>query len=214
MHIPGGPLKTRSWNKTVPGILDSPSSPYTEDNYIVRSTYFQYQANLTAIEYVPVTAGKLFIDVVTPRCPPTKSAEGKIVPTDWCPLTGACEEFCYSALQFQNDWTSEWGPEWECKGKNLDFCSLEGMCNYQDVCPFSPTFEFGGKSLKPKSAMTLTETFDPSVTATAQWDYKINQTFEITVTSAQLWSLQTLDIQKSFFYDPEREQHRKTHEER
>ena len=135
MHIPGGPLKTKSWNKTAPGILDSPSSPYTEDNYIIRSTYFKYQGNLSAIEYIPISTGKLFVDILTPRCPQKKNAVGEIVDTVWCPLTGACEEFCYSSLQFQPDWTSEWGPEWNCPGSNLDFCSLEGMCNYDKVCP-------------------------------------------------------------------------------
>ena len=136
MHIPGGPLKTKAWNKTAPGILDNPSSPYTEDNYIIRSTYFKYQGNLSAIEYIPISTGKLFVDILTPRCPQKKNAVGEIVDTVWCPLTGACEEFCYSSLQFQPDWTSEWGPEWNCPGSNLDFCSLEGMCNYDKVSLF------------------------------------------------------------------------------
>ena len=201
MHIPGGPLKTKSWNKTAPGILDSPSSPYTEDNYIIRSTYFKYQGNLSAIEYIPISTGKLFVDILTPRCPQKKNAVGEIVDTVWCPLTGACEEFCYSSLQFQPDWTSEWGPEWNCPGSNLDFCSLEGMCNYDKVCPliitimtltiiitminynkvcpFSPTFEFGGSSLLPHAPKTLVPLDNPDQLVSVQWDYKINMTFEV-----------------------------------
>ena len=213
MHIPGGPLKVNSWNKTAPGLLDAPASPYTEDNYIISSTYFQYQANLTAIEYVPVTKGKLLIDILAARCPPMKNATGVIVETWWCPLTGACEEFCYSALQFQNDWYSEWGAEWECKGDTLDFCTLEGMCNYKASCPLSPTFVFGGSSVLPHAPKNITS-LDETESVMAQWDYKINKTFEVTVTTAQLWKLQTLDIWRSFFYDPEREQWRKDHKER
>ena len=63
LHIPGGPLKTESWNKTAPGLLDSPVPPYTQDNYIIQATSFKYQANISAIEYVPATTGKLLIDV-------------------------------------------------------------------------------------------------------------------------------------------------------
>lgn len=179
MNIPGGPLKIQSWNRTAPGILDSPSSPYTEDNYIIRSTYFKYQGNLSAIEYIPISTGKLFVDILTPRCPQKKNAFGEIVETVWCPLTGACEESCYSSLQFQPDWLSEWGPEWNCPGSNLDFCSLEGMCNYDNVCPFSPTFEFGGSSLFPHSPKTLAPLDNPDQLVTVQWDYKINMTFEV-----------------------------------
>ena len=36
-HIPGGPLKTQSWNSTI----EPPTPPYTRDNYIIQSTYFQ-----------------------------------------------------------------------------------------------------------------------------------------------------------------------------
>ena len=60
LHIPGGPLKTQSWNTT---LMDQPSYPYTRDNYIIQSTYFQYMANISAIEFVPATTGTLYIDV-------------------------------------------------------------------------------------------------------------------------------------------------------
>ena len=106
-------------------------------------------------------------------------AFGEIVETVWCPLTGACEESCYSSLQFQPDWQSEWGPEWNCPGANLDFCTLEGMCNYDNVRPFSPTFEFGGSSLLPHGPKTLAPLEDPDQLVTVQWDYKINMTFEV-----------------------------------
>jgi hypothetical protein len=38
---------------------------------------------------------------------------------------------------------TEWGAEWECKATSLDFCSLEGMCNYPESCPFGRG-KFGG----------------------------------------------------------------------
>ena len=59
LHIPGGPLKTASWNNTIPG-----SGP----SRIIQSTYFKYLSNLTAIEYIAGTSGDLIIDVsVIPR---------------------------------------------------------------------------------------------------------------------------------------------------
>ena len=33
---------------------------------------------------------------------------------------------------------TEWGPEWSCPA-NMDFCALEGMCNFKDSCPISPS---------------------------------------------------------------------------
>ena len=120
LHIPGGPLKTYSWNKTAPELPDQPVSPYTLNNYIIQTTTFQYLANLSAIEYVPATTGKLFIDVtishykfkfkfatqvVSPRCPDQLDrVTQKLIPTGWCPLTGSCEQTCYSSLQSQADW--------------------------------------------------------------------------------------------------------------
>ena len=63
LHVPGGPLKSLSWNQTAKGLLDEHSYPYTLNNYILQSTSFKYQANISAFEYVPATSGKLFIDV-------------------------------------------------------------------------------------------------------------------------------------------------------
>ena len=60
LHIPGNALKSRSWNTS---LLDEPTYPNVRDNYIIQSTYFQYMSNISAIEYVPATTGKLFIDV-------------------------------------------------------------------------------------------------------------------------------------------------------
>jgi hypothetical protein len=34
-------------------------------NYILQSTYFQYQTNISALEYVPATTGTFIIDVST-----------------------------------------------------------------------------------------------------------------------------------------------------
>ena len=119
LFIPGGPLKTFSWNKTTPGLHDQPAPL---NNYIIQATRFQYLANLSAIEYVPATTGKLYIDVssaqndknisktmlskvLSPRCPAMLDpATLKLVPTGWCPLTGSCEKTCYSSLQSQADW--------------------------------------------------------------------------------------------------------------
>ena len=112
LFIPGGPLKTRSYNQTYVDTADK--------NYVLQSTYFQvgfnlsiliiplvflqYMANISMIEYVPAKTGKLFIDVVSPVCPMIKNGDGEWVESAWCPLTGTCEEFCISSLEMQPDW--------------------------------------------------------------------------------------------------------------
>lgn len=223
LYIPGGSLKTRSWNQTKPYLLDSPTDPPgIHDNYILRSTQFEYQANITGIFYVPATTGTLLIDILRPKCPFRVDPYTKaVVETFWCPITSACESNCYSELQMKPDWSFEWGPEFVCKG-TLDFCSLEGMCNYQpnsDTCALSPSGEFGGISVEPHAPKNITDQSEeaqllpePS-TSEALWNYNISHTFEITVSSSDLWLPQFLDIWKEYYYDPEREQTRKAHVE-
>jgi len=94
MRIPGRPMKTASWNNT---LQEGPTSR------IIKTSYFKYLANLTAIEYIPMKTGDLYIDIITPACPQKKDFEGKLVDTYWCPLTGACEQYCFSFLQSQDD---------------------------------------------------------------------------------------------------------------
>ena len=55
LHIPGGPLKTASYNLT----LDNDGSK----NYIIQSTYFQYATNLSGIYYVPASDGDILFEV-------------------------------------------------------------------------------------------------------------------------------------------------------
>ena len=55
LHIPGGPLKTASYNLTL-------ENDGTKD-YIIQSTYFQYMTNLSGIYYVPATAGDILFEV-------------------------------------------------------------------------------------------------------------------------------------------------------
>jgi hypothetical protein len=45
----------------------------------------------------------VMLQVVHPVCPMMKGASGLAVQSYWCPLTGTCEEFCYSSLQMQPD---------------------------------------------------------------------------------------------------------------
>ena len=52
------------------------------------------------ISYLTV---RLVVQVVHPVCPMMKGASGLAVQSYWCPLTGTCEEFCYSSLQMQPD---------------------------------------------------------------------------------------------------------------
>ena len=54
LRIPGRPMKTASWNNTLTEMSTS---------RIIKSSYFKYLANLTAIEYIPNSAGDLYIDV-------------------------------------------------------------------------------------------------------------------------------------------------------
>jgi hypothetical protein len=215
IYIPGGPLKTRSFNKTQDYTQPAPN---IEQNFVLRSTQFDYQANLTGIEYVPATTGTFLVDVLRTKCPKRVDPITKeIVDTYWCPITGACESNCYSSLQMGPDWFTEWGAEWECKGA-LDFCSLEGMCNYADSCALSPTGDFGGISVNPHSPKNITDTSENILTAgdiaVVKWNYKVNETFEITVQDADLWRPNFFEIFKEYYFDPEREQTRKSHVER
>ena len=217
IHIPGGPLKTKSWNKTKTHLLD-PTVPTDTDNYILLSTQFNYQANLTGIQFVAATKGIFLVDLLRPKCPPRVHPVTKeIVDMFWCPITGACESNCYSSLQMSPDYYTEWGSEWLCPGA-LDFCSLEGMCNYQDSCALSPTGEFGGSSVQPHNPKNITDLSEnietAGNTAFAAWNYKINQTLEITVLEADLWKPMFYEITKEYYFDPEREQIRKSHLER
>ena len=124
---------------------------------------------------------------------------------------------------------TEWGPEWTCKGAGLDFCSLEGMCNYPDSCALDPSGEFGGMSVTPHTPKTVADMNNGDIVEAA-WLYKsvspplspppphaprrINQTYSVTVTASQLWQPGRVTIPREYFYDREREQDRKTHTER
>ena len=59
LHMPGGTLKTASWNLT----LDNDGSK----NYIIQSTYFQYMTNLSGIYYVPASDGDILFEVYCPK---------------------------------------------------------------------------------------------------------------------------------------------------
>ena len=58
LHIPGGPLKTASYNLTY-----SDGDDMSTKTYIIQSTYFQYFTNLSGIYYVPATAGDILFEV-------------------------------------------------------------------------------------------------------------------------------------------------------
>ena len=113
LHMPGGPLKTASWNLT----LDNDGSK----NYIIQSTYFQYMTNLSGIYYVPASDGDILFEVycpkemfhiakkpffaqlVTPECPMRKDSMGALVQTYWCPISKSCEQYCFSFLESQEE---------------------------------------------------------------------------------------------------------------
>ena len=59
MHIPGGPLKTASYNISE-DFVDDMTSKY----YILQSTYFRYMTNLTGIYYVPASTGEILFEVI------------------------------------------------------------------------------------------------------------------------------------------------------
>ena len=54
LRIPGRPLKTASWNTTLTEMTTS---------RIIKTSYFKYLSNLTAIEYIPMSSGDLYVDV-------------------------------------------------------------------------------------------------------------------------------------------------------
>ena len=95
---------------------------------------------------------------MTPACPKRKDPiDGSLVETYWCPISGSCEQYCFSYLEMQEDKTTLWGPEWLCASSKLEFCALEGMCNYPESCPLSTAGEFGGASWPPGPQRKLTD---------------------------------------------------------
>ena len=98
LHIPGGPLKTASYNLTY-----SEGEDMCSKTYIIQSTYFQYYTNLSGIYYVPATAGDILFEIVTPECPLRKDSYGSLVPTYWCPISQSCEQYCFSFLEGQEE---------------------------------------------------------------------------------------------------------------
>ena len=49
-------------------------------------------------------------------------------------MTGSQGVVYYRARLLSRD--TEWGAEWSCPATQLDFCSLEAMCNYPHSCPY------------------------------------------------------------------------------
>ena len=42
--------------------------------------------------------------IVTPACPKRKDPiDGSLVETYWCPISGSCEQYCFSYLEMQED---------------------------------------------------------------------------------------------------------------
>ena len=64
-----------------------------------------------------------------------------------------------------------WGSEWICASTKLEFCSLEGMCNYPESCPLSEAGEFGGNSWPPSGRKELTDDITAE-TVNATWNYQ------------------------------------------
>lgn len=62
-----------------------------------------------------------------------------------------------------------WGSEWVCANTNLEFCALEGMCNYQGACPMFAG-EFAGRSWDPSSMVTITDSWTNEA-YNATWEY-------------------------------------------
>ena len=61
LHIPGEPLKTKSYNLTLePDDMKSGSTKA----YVIQSTYFGYSTNLTGIFYVPDAPGEILFEVI------------------------------------------------------------------------------------------------------------------------------------------------------
>ena len=44
------------------------------------------------------------VQIVTPACPKRKDPiDGSLVETYWCPISGSCEQYCFSYLEMQED---------------------------------------------------------------------------------------------------------------
>ena len=57
--IPGGPLIYGSYNDSA----EFTSEDEQAKGFVLMSSYFENKANITAIEFVPMTAGQLVIEV-------------------------------------------------------------------------------------------------------------------------------------------------------
>ena len=46
----------------------------------------------------------LLVQIVTQACPKRKDPiDGSLVETYWCPISGSCEQYCFSYLEMQED---------------------------------------------------------------------------------------------------------------
>ena len=57
---PGGELRYNSYNDT---FFKNPAVAANFTAFVVNASYFQFVANITSIEFVPITKGNLIIEV-------------------------------------------------------------------------------------------------------------------------------------------------------
>ena len=126
MEYPGGNLRFASYNKT------DQISDYSK-GYVLPLTYFGNVLNISAIEFLPVGAGSIAIELVRPIC------DGSF---KWCTLTKACEKNCVSDFESKTSRYDALGEffydPYSCKG-DKDFCSAEETCSNELKCPTSIT---------------------------------------------------------------------------
>eukprot|EP00095_Tigriopus_kingsejongensis_P009159 maker-scaffold798_size95657-snap-gene-0.31 protein:Tk09159 transcript:maker-scaffold798_size95657-snap-gene-0.31-mRNA-1 annotation:"zgc:103474 protein" len=115
-QVPGFPIASQSYNATTSGSNTSLS-------YVLPSSYFESIANISQIEFVPLTTGQLMIDIVSPVCDSGLS---------WCALIRACTASCATHLESQNMFDAQHTCQ---PGSGVAFCSVESTCNAELTCP-------------------------------------------------------------------------------
>ena len=133
MDYPGGNIRFASYNSTCNKALCSDVSK----GYVLPLTYFGNVANISALEFLPVSTGSITIELVRPQC-----LEAPL--TKWCTLTKKCEKNCVTDFESKTkkfDDLGEFIDFYTCENKE-EYCSAEETCSKQLKCPTSITKGF------------------------------------------------------------------------
>ena len=84
--VPGNPIYYGAYNTSQAFTSKGEES----DAFVLMSSHFKNPANISWIEFVPMSKGLIHIDLVEAVCPSDKA---------WCPMTAMCENECVASFQ-------------------------------------------------------------------------------------------------------------------